>query len=50
MSKIKLLLNKIFDQNKNQSQDEIWKVVPDNYESEFYKKNPNGKIYKIQLN
>jgi hypothetical protein len=50
MSKIKLLLNKIFGRNENPSQDEIWKVVPDNYENEFYKKNPNGKIHKIPLN
>ena len=49
MSKIKLLLNKLFGR-KNQSQEDIWKVVPDNYESEFYKKNPNGKIHKIPLN
>jgi hypothetical protein len=50
MCKIKLLLKKIFGLNKTQSQDDIWKVVPDNYESEFYKKNPNGKIFKIPLN
>lgn len=50
MSKIKSLLNKIFGRNKNQSQEEIWKVVSDNYEKEFYKKNPNGEIHKIPLN
>ena len=50
MSKVKLLLKKIFGLNKVQSQYDVWKVVSDNYESEFYKKNPNGKIHKIPLN
>lgn len=50
MGKFKSLLNKIFNLNKLQTQDEIWKVIPDNYESEFYNKNPNGRIHKIPLN
>ena len=53
MKKIKIFLNKILGRNKvllhTEDLTDFFQVRPENYESEFFKNNPNGRIVKVAL-